>query len=206
MVTGKQGTKRKLMQKTLEEKHVAIMEVEKRQKSKTEIAKMFNISKNMLTGLVKNDKSIKEGYAKFGPKRRVMRTGQFDDLESAMLKWFTSVRDCNIPLSGPLLLEKAKSFAQQLRITEFKQSTGWLDRFKERHDITFKSMCGEAMSVDTASADMTGLVACLPYSRHTVRMTFTMQTRQACFLSLRPTRHLKLCLFSVKAASIAKKE
>ena len=153
--TGKQGTKRKLEQKTLEEKYAVITEVEKGQKTKTEIAKMFNIPKNTLTGWVKKAESIKEGYAKFGPKRRVMRTGQFDELESPMLKWFTSMRDRNIPLSGPLLLEKAKSFAEQLGITEFKQSTGWLDRFKERHDITFKAVCGEATSVDTALADMT---------------------------------------------------
>ena len=72
-----------------------------------------------------------------------------------MLKWFTSMKDRKIPLSGPLLLEKANSFAIQLGITEFKQSTGWLDSFKERHDITFKAMCGEAKSVDTASANMT---------------------------------------------------
>ena len=153
--TGKQGTKRKLDQKTLEEKYAAIIEVEKGQKTKTEIAKMFNIPKNTLTGWVKKADTIKEGYAKFGPKRRVMRLGQFDDLETALLKWFSAMRDRNIPLSGPLLLQKAKDFAEQLRITTFKQSTGWLDRFKERHGITFKAVCGEAKSVDTRSTEMT---------------------------------------------------
>ena len=153
--TGKQGTKRKLDQKTLEEKYAAIIEVEKGQKTKTEIAKMFNIPKNTLTGWVKKADTIKEGYAKFGPKRRVMRIGQFDDLETALLKWFSAMRDRNIPLSGPLLLQKAKDFAEQLRITTFKQSTGWLDRFKERHGITFKAVCGEAKSVDTRSTEMT---------------------------------------------------
>ena len=83
-----------------------------------------------------------------------MYTGQFDELENSMLKWFTAMRDRNIPLSGTLLLEKAKSFADRLRITDFKHSTGWLDRFKERHDISFKAVCGEATSVDTSSADM----------------------------------------------------
>lgn len=39
-------------------------------------------------------------------------------------------------------------------IEEFKQSTGWLDRFKERHGITFKTICGEAKSVDRNSTDM----------------------------------------------------
>ena len=151
--TEKQGTKRKLDQKTLEEKYAAIIEVEKGQKTKTEIAKMFNIPKNTLTGWVKKADTIKEGYAKFGPKRRVMRIGQFDDQETALLKWFSAMRDSNIPLFGPLLLQKAKDFAQQLRITTFKQSTGWIDRFKER--ITYKAVCGKAKSVDTRSTEMT---------------------------------------------------
>ena len=60
---------------------------------------MFNIPKNTLTGYVKKADTIKEG-----PKRRVMRIGQFDDLETALLKWFSAMRDRNMTLSGPLLL------------------------------------------------------------------------------------------------------
>ena len=85
-----------------------------------------------------------------------MRIGSFDELENAMLKWFAAMRDRNISLSGPVLLEKAKQFADQLGITDLKQSTGWLDRFKERHGIAFKVVCGEAKSVDSDSSDMTG--------------------------------------------------
>lgn len=62
-----------------------------------------------------------------------MITGNFEDPETILLKWFVS-----IPISVPLLLEKAKFFANELEILDFKQYTGWLDRFKERHCITFK--------------------------------------------------------------------
>jgi hypothetical protein len=64
------------------------------------------------------------------------------------------MRDKDIPMSGPLLLEKAKFFANELEILDFKQSTGWLDRFKENHGITLKKNCGEAISVDANSTDM----------------------------------------------------
>lgn len=50
----------------------------------------------------------------------------------------------------------AKKFANQLEITDFMQSTGWPNRFKERHCIAFKVVCGEAMSVDSYSSGMTG--------------------------------------------------
>ena len=52
---------------------------------------MFNIQKNTLMGWVKKADTIKEGYAKFGPKRRVMHIGQFDELETALLKWFSAM-------------------------------------------------------------------------------------------------------------------
>ena len=74
---------RKFDQKTIEEKYAAIIEVEKGQKSKTEIAKIFNIPKNTLTGLVKEADTIKGGYAKVRPKRQVMHIGQFEELETA---------------------------------------------------------------------------------------------------------------------------
>ena len=52
---------------------------------------MFNSPKNTLMGWVKKADTIKEGYAKIGPKRRVMRIGQFDELETALLKWFSAM-------------------------------------------------------------------------------------------------------------------
>lgn len=152
--SAKRGVKRKLDTKTLEDKYLAIMEVEKGQKSKTEIAKMFNIPKNTLSGWIKKSESIKEGYEKFGPKRKLMRSGNFEELESVLLKWFVTMRDRDVAISGPLLLEKANQFAEQLEIHEFKQSNGWLDRFKERHGISFKKICGESKSVDSESNDM----------------------------------------------------
>ena len=143
----KRGTKRKPDQKPLEVKFNAIIEFEKGQKSKTEIARMFDIPKNTLSGWLKKADSIKEGFAKFGPKRCNMRQGNYEDLETALLCWFREARNQNVPISGPIMLEKAKFFADQLGIDDFKQSTGWLERFKDRHQISFKAICGEFRSV-----------------------------------------------------------
>lgn len=80
--------------------------------------------------------------------------GDYADLEEALLRWFRETRDRDIPVSGPILLQKASFFAEQLGMKEFKSSSGWLDKFKERHGITFKTVCGESKSVDVNSDGM----------------------------------------------------
>ena len=44
----------------------------------------------------------------------------------ALLKLFTSMRGSNIPISGPILLEKAHEFAKAFSYNDFTTSNGWL--------------------------------------------------------------------------------
>ena len=48
---------------------------------------------------------------------------------------FSVNRALNLPISGPLIQEKALSVAEKLGIANFKASNGWLDRFKTSHNI-----------------------------------------------------------------------
>nr|XP_006817586.1 PREDICTED: tigger transposable element-derived protein 4-like [Saccoglossus kowalevskii] len=59
----------------------------------------------------------------------------------------------NVPISGPILQAKVEDLGQKMNHVEFKASNGWLERFKSRHGITFKSMCGEAASVSDVMVD-----------------------------------------------------
>lgn len=54
-----------------------------------------------------------------------MRTAAYKDTEEAVLQWFKTARDQNVPVSGPLLIAKAQEFASQLG-DDFKCTTGWL--------------------------------------------------------------------------------
>lgn len=53
-----------------------------------------------------------------------------------------------------MLAAKAEEFAEELDITNFKASGGWLENLKSRQGITFKRVWKEENSVDTHSADM----------------------------------------------------
>ena len=152
--TGKKGVKRRHDTKTFEVKYQAIMEVEKDLKLKAAIAKLFEILATTLSTWLKSSESIKDAYLKYGPSRKTLKTATYEDVEKATLKWFSCARDQNVPISGPILSAKAEEFPNQLEIGNFKASTGWLERFKERHGILLKRVCGEANSVNISATEM----------------------------------------------------
>ena len=54
----------------------------------------------------------------------------------------------NIPISGPMLQTKALIIVKHFEIENFKASNGWLEKFKLRHGIEFKHLCGESAEVN----------------------------------------------------------
>ncbi|XP_045208819.2 tigger transposable element-derived protein 4-like [Mercenaria mercenaria] len=149
----KKSVKRKLGNYTLETKYKAIIAVEEGKSSKTKIAADFDIPQNTLSTWLKKAADIKESYlnGEYGPQRKRSGHAKFPEVEEAVLKWFKNARNENVPVSGPFLIHKANEFARALGMTDFNCSTGWLERFKERHGITFKKVCGESKSVDLTS-------------------------------------------------------
>lgn len=115
---------------------------------KKDVAKQFNILPSTLSMILRNKDRI-TGSVSSGERKR-SRQGEFPHLEEALVKWIRQCRGQNIPVGGFMLKEKAKSFAQTLRIEGFAASEGWLSNFKNRHGITFKKICGESASVDNS--------------------------------------------------------
>ena len=66
-------------------------------------------------------------------KRKRVQSSRYEDVDEALLKWFHVARDQKVPVSGPLLLSKAKEFAEKLGNHSFQGSVGWLAHFKKRH-------------------------------------------------------------------------
>ena len=70
-----------------------------------------------------------------------------EELNVLAWEWFHKARATNIPVSGPLLQEKALEFGKELKITDFKASNGWLECFRKCHAISFSVISGESASV-----------------------------------------------------------
>ena len=86
-----------------------------------------------------------------GDRKRHCYSNEYNILDTAMWDWFQSARSINIPLSGPLIQEKALEFAASLGIDEFKASNGWLNRFNKRHNLVCGKISGERGSVNDAT-------------------------------------------------------
>ncbi|CAF4516529.1 unnamed protein product, partial [Rotaria sp. Silwood2] len=61
----------------------------------------------------------------------------------------------NIPISGPLLQEKALQIAEELGVPsgEFKASNGWLEKCRHRHMMEYRQISGESSSVSTTTTE-----------------------------------------------------
>lgn len=70
-------------------------------------------------------------------------------MDQAILSWFYRQRQNNMPISGPLVKAKVENFAEELGLTSFKASEGWLGKFKQRHHINYGKISREARSIDT---------------------------------------------------------
>lgn len=72
------------------------------------------------------------------------------DLDEAMYLWFVQQRSLEVPLSGPILIQKAIKMNTKMNGNpKFKDSVGWLEKFKMHHDIRQLSIEGKIMSADS---------------------------------------------------------
>ncbi|KAK3596667.1 hypothetical protein CHS0354_038900 [Potamilus streckersoni] len=69
------------------------------------------------------------------PFRKKMRTPKYADLERELVKWYSHLCKLNINVTDEALRRKAKTIGEEMNITGFSYSNGWIQRFKFRHNI-----------------------------------------------------------------------
>ncbi|XP_064479166.1 tigger transposable element-derived protein 4-like [Ornithodoros turicata] len=139
---------------TLEQKVALIRAVEKGEKSKSVIAKEFNIPASTLSTILKNKQDVFNGFEKnFSSKIKRDRGSKYPEVEVALLEWLKNARSANLPVHGPVLIAKAEALALQLGMPDFKCSNGWLERFKKRHAVRSTPINGESGAVNQDTVD-----------------------------------------------------
>ncbi|XP_049522194.1 tigger transposable element-derived protein 6-like [Dermacentor silvarum] len=127
----------------------------KRGEKKSDVAAAYKIPRSTLSTILKNKADIRAKSDKRPGARGAQRvcTAVYEDVEVAIFKWFVDVRSRNIPVSDPMIEQKAKDLAFLLGRNDFQGGSGWLQWFKERHDIVGKAVTGESRAVDLDSVD-----------------------------------------------------
>lgn len=129
-------------------KKLKIIEEVSNGRRKVDVAREYKISPGTLSCILKNKEAfmLKEQSCE-NLKVRKMRRCKSELLNSAVLQFFKNTRAAKIPVSGIMLKEKAKLYAEKMSISNFAASDGWLSKFKKRHNISFKKICGESADV-----------------------------------------------------------
>ena len=106
--------------------------------SQKDIAKKFHLAPSTICKILQQESEFPKESEKENPnlKRQRNRKEAISGLSEILLKWFTSARNLGIPLSGPLIKEKACSIAASLGNSKFKASNGFLWKWLKRYNIT----------------------------------------------------------------------
>ena len=73
-------------------------------------------------------------------KRKRVKPATYEELDNATSKWLKSARDRNVPVGANVLKLKALEFAKKLDLGNFHASDGWMDRWKKRFNVSFKTI------------------------------------------------------------------
>ncbi|GBN77833.1 hypothetical protein AVEN_18658-1 [Araneus ventricosus] len=122
---------------SLKEKVCILKKVyEKQHLKRVDLAKELRLPVSTLNTLIYKRKIIEESHHESGfSASKKVQSGKFADVEKVLLQWFNQCRSVKIPISGPLLMEKAREISKQLNENcDASFFSGWLHKFKLRHD------------------------------------------------------------------------
>ena len=123
----------------------------------------YGIGRSTVGYIKKNEDKIRsfastmESMAISKKGRKVMRLADDGKLDEAVYLWFVQKRTQDMPVSGPILCEKAAQLHALLYKDDpeppFQASRGWLWRFCQRHGIWQLSLQGEKVSSDASAVE-----------------------------------------------------
>jgi len=157
--------KRKSTQDTFQtKKRVVLTHSQKRQlcldyqktprPTQEDLATLYKIKQNTVSDILKK----KEKWLSVNPdseesnKQREKPT-RFPQVEEALSLWTTNALAADLIINTDILREKAKFFAQQFEVNNFTASNGWINGFKERHNLKQYVKWGEAKSAPLESLE-----------------------------------------------------
>ncbi|XP_048759404.1 tigger transposable element-derived protein 6-like [Ostrea edulis] len=119
--------------------------------SQSEIGRRYGLVQSTISTISKNHTKIKENYESSGnSERKRHRSGKNAQLDDALKEWFQTARQRDIPISGPILQEKAINFAKRMNVSDFNARVHLAPKVFSR---SWDPVHGEKKDADKDSAD-----------------------------------------------------
>ena len=134
----------------LKEKLQIVDNLERKKKTQASICRELGLPKSTVTTIWSDRDRIKAA-AESGSSswnRKKLHPAKYEDIDEAVYRWFCQAREKNIPISAAILKAKAVKYALSFGVNDFACSNGWIDRYKQRHDLSFKTIIGEKGDVN----------------------------------------------------------
>ena len=118
-------------------------------KKRADLATKYKVAVNTISDWVRNKDKIVKDYlsGEQSSSMKYKRPSKHERVDKALFAWFVQARSNNVPLCGPILLEKANHFCSSLYGEGETVSPSWLNRWKVRYNIAGRTVSGEDKSV-----------------------------------------------------------
>lgn len=134
------STKRKVL--TVIEKVAIIKDSESGVKN-IAICKKYGLSSSTVSTLLKNKKPLLHAYERNLITSKRLKKCTKADLDEVLFKWYIFQRNAGLPTNCNTMKNEAEKFAFQLGYDNFSCTSGWLQRFRIRHNILSTKRNGE---------------------------------------------------------------
>ncbi|XP_055331826.1 jerky protein homolog-like [Paramacrobiotus metropolitanus] len=139
------GPKKPRNHLTLEKKLEIIQAVDEGL-SYRQIGTKFGISHSSVTAILKARRKLERIVKEDRPvnRKRIFTRMRFERVDTLAWRFFSECRTRHFHVSGVMLKSKAKQIADNFGISDFAASNGWLESFRQRHNISFRNLAEEA--------------------------------------------------------------
>ncbi|CAF1348282.1 unnamed protein product [Rotaria sordida] len=137
-------------------KKVELIKDYDRQFSQRDLATKYKISTGAVCNILKRKQEYLDDFEsnQCHEVRRKIKNNLRRKIDEETYSWFVAQRAKNITLSGPTIQEKARQIAAEFSGNViFKASNDWFEKFRSRHNISYRAICGESASVNPVTTN-----------------------------------------------------
>ena len=117
------------------------------EKNKKDIAAELAIPPSILSTILKSKEVMRSHHTNECFKKVRHKNPTKPDVDTGLYQWFIAARAQGIPISGEILKSKAEELNCEMGWDEWTCSSRWLSCWKVRHNIKYRSVCGENATV-----------------------------------------------------------